>query len=113
MIIEYRGKSYNISLKYYECAEIIDCEIEFKNESKNNFLNRYLIDLILATATNLRLTISFITSAISMTRRIANGVKCHIDKREGLNGRQVKVFRTIETMAASCELRVCVLMPCN
>jgi hypothetical protein len=91
MIIEYRGKSYSITItNRYECAEIIDCEIEFKNEvSKHNFLNRYFNRPDFSHGDKSKIDNIIYNKCYFYDKEDSKiSVKCHIDKREGLNGRQ-------------------------
>ena len=89
MIIEYRGKTYSVTIfNKYECTEIIDCEIKFKNEWwKQDFLNAYY------NRTNFTHGDKAIIDNIIYNKcyfydkeDTKTVVKCHIDKREGFYG---------------------------
>lgn len=91
MTLRYRDKNYSVTIKNrYECDKIIDCEIKFRSKaSKQSFLNLYFnrpdfthgdeakIDNIVYNKCY------FYNKDDSFTI-----IKCHIDKREGFDGRK-------------------------
>lgn len=87
MTIEYRGKSYSVTItNRYECAEIIDCEIMFKNEvSKHNFLNCYFNRPNFSHGDKAMINNIVYDKCYFYNKDDSKiSVKCHIDKREGL-----------------------------
>lgn len=90
MIIEYRGKSYSVTItNRYECAEIIDCEIKFKSEdNKQSFLNLYYNRQNFVHGDKAKIgNITYNKCYFYNKDDSHNTIKCHIDKREGWHGR--------------------------
>lgn len=91
MTLEYRGKTYSVTIiNKFECEEIIDCEIKFKNEvSKQSFLNLYFNRPNFAHGDKAKIDNIIYNKCYFYDKEDSKiSVKCHIDKREGLNGRQ-------------------------
>ena len=91
MIIEYRGKYYSVTItNRYECAEIIDCDIKFKNEvSKQSFMNLYFNrDNFVHGDKAIIENITYNKCYFYNKDDSHNTIKCHIDKREGFYGRK-------------------------
>ena len=91
MIIEYREKIYSVNIiNRYECAEIIDCEIKFKSESsKRSFLNLYFNRTDFKHGDKAKVDNIVYNKCYFYDKDDSKiSVKCHIDKREGLNGRE-------------------------
>lgn len=87
MTIEYRGKTYSVTIKNrYECDEIIDCEIKFKSEnSKRSFLNLYFNRADFKHGDKAKIDNIIYNKCYFYDKEDSKiSVKCHIDKREGL-----------------------------
>ncbi len=86
MTLRYRDKNYSVTItNRYECAEIIDCEVKFKNEvSKQSFLNLYFNRPNFAHGDKAKIDNIIYNKCYFYNKDDSKIViKCHIDKREG------------------------------